>query len=73
MKIRLDGAWKEYDVRVDNDGTVHSDLLQRDWSVYRMRWMFEMKIEYHIEFKRDVLFGYYHFDNMLASDMLFFE
>lgn len=73
MKIRIDGAWKEYDVQINQDGTVQCELLQRDWSVQIMRWIFEIRVEHHIEFDRDVLFGYYHFDDMLASDMLFFE
>lgn len=73
MQIRIKGEWKEYDVQITAGGEVISEELQRDWSLHLMRWVRTIRIEHYCDLNCKALFGYYYFDDMIASDMLFYR
>ena len=73
MQVRINGEWKEYDVEQTADGRIICEALQKDWSLSIMEWIGEIKIGYHYDLRRNVLYGYYEVDGMAASNILFFR
>lgn len=73
MQVRINGEWKEYDVEQTADGQIICEALQKDWSLSIMQWVHEIRIEHYHDLRCNALFGYYEFDGMKASDILFFR